>query len=71
MRGSVCLVALLSMPATAQSPALRVGLSCEGAIPEFLVVDATGPATLVIRMSELYAACIADMPESKRWRAAS
>jgi NCAIR mutase (PurE)-related protein len=71
MRGAVCLATLLSVPAIANPPPLRVGLSCDSLVPEFIVIESTGPGALVIRLADLFDACIAAMPKSKRWGARS
>lgn len=61
--------ALLAIgPAGAAGPAWQVGVSCDGAVPEHIVILAHAPGRLAIRIDDLYEHCIAAIPESHRWR---
>jgi len=60
-------VALMVGPA-AGGGGLRIALSCEGPMPEFVVIEMTAPGAIAIRVADLFDACIDALPESKRWR---
>lgn len=71
MKALVVLVTLAVSTAGADLPAWRVGVSCDGVVPEHMVIEALGPGRLVIRLGDLFEHCVANVPESHRWRAGS
>jgi hypothetical protein len=69
--GYLVSVVLTCSPVAADPGAIKVGLSCEGVLPDVIVIQALGPALLAIRIGDLFEACVEALVEQKRWRAAS
>jgi hypothetical protein len=72
MRAGVLVCAILAYPpAAADAGALRIGLSCNGVLPEAIVIQSAGPLMLSIRIGDLFDACVEALEDGKRWRARS
>jgi hypothetical protein len=56
------------MPAAADQSMFRVGLICSNTLPEVIVVEASGPGLIMLRIEDAFAACVSEMKESKRWQ---
>jgi len=65
------LVSLALTSGGADLPTWQVGVSCDGAVPEHIVIAAHAPGRLVIRVADLYEHCVSAIPESHRWRSGS
>ena len=58
-------------PASADPGTFRVGISCNGVLPEFIVIESSGPGHIALRIDDAFAACVAALKESNQWRGAS
>lgn len=68
MKAAAAFLSLASLSAGADAPAWQVGVSCDGSVPAHIVIAAGAPGHLAIRVDDLYEHCIAQIPESHRWR---
>jgi hypothetical protein len=72
MRAALLIAAAAAcLPASADPGTFRVGISCNGTLPEFLVIESSGPGHLALRIEDAFAACVDALKDSHQWQGAS
>jgi hypothetical protein len=72
MRAGIVAATLVAcLPASADPGTFRVGISCNGVLPEFIVIESSGPGHLALRIEDAFAACVAALKESNQWQGGS
>jgi hypothetical protein len=59
------------LPASADPGTFRVGISCAGTLPEFIVIESSGPGHLALRIEDAFAACVDALKDSHQWQGGS
>ena len=69
--GIVAVILAACAPASADPATFRVGISCVGVLPEFIVIESSGPGHIALRIEDAFAACVDALKESHQWQGAS
>ena len=68
MRALVAAALVAAIPASAESPAFRVGVACDGGLPMVIQIEATRPGITQLLLPELLEFCAEKRPIKHRWQ---
>lgn len=65
---AIALAAALALPASAEAPAFRIGIGCDGGLPAIIQIEATRPGVTQLTLGEMMEFCASIRPEKQRWQ---